>query len=143
MLHQLGRRRRDRKSQDGSVAGEQNNVRAECACLPRASGLTRRNVLVRAKSEEQTTVQRRQLVRAASEDHHARCPAPPTRPPSPPPPRPKNLLTRAKSEEQQSAARCHLLRTNSDGRRYKVSNLLRQEAVTAAAVQEAHRPALA
>ena len=128
MLHQLGRRRRDRKSQDLSVSGSEQNNRAECACLPRASGLTRRNLLVRAKSEEQTTVQRRQLVRAASEDHHARCPAPPTRPPSPLPTRPKNLLTRAKSEEQQGSTRCQLLRTNSDGRRYKVSNLLRQEA---------------
>lgn len=136
MLHQLGRRRRDRKSQD--LSGEQNNTRAECACLPRASGLTRRNVLVRAKSEEQTTVQRRQLVRAASEGHHARCPAPPTRLPSPPPTRPKNLLTRAKSEEQQGSTRCQLLRTNSDGRRYKVSNLLRQEAC-----QDGRQPASA
>lgn len=128
MLNQLGRRRRDRKSQELNGT-EQNNTRAECACLPRASGLTRRNVLVRAKSEEQTTVQRRrQLVRAASEDHHARCPAPATRPPSPPQPKPKNLLTRAKSEEQQGATRCQLLRTNSDGRRYKVSNLQRQAA---------------
>lgn len=127
MLNQLGRRRRDRKSQE--LNGEQNNTRAERACLPRGGGLTRRNVLVRAKSEEQTTVQRRrQLVRAASEDHHTRCPAPPTRPPSPPQPKPKNLLTRAKSEEQQGAARCQLLRANSDGRRYKVSNLQRQAA---------------
>ncbi|KAG7166918.1 C-Maf-inducing protein-like [Homarus americanus] len=134
-LLELGRRRRDRdRKQQDSPGEEKNNTRRDFMCLPRFDGkvLSKKNCLVKAKSEEQSTVRRNLLVRARSEDQSTitrnilvRANSEEQNSST------KNVLVRANSEEQTAVTRNLLVRANSEGKRYKISNLLceRQRAV--------------
>ncbi|KAK3854226.1 hypothetical protein Pcinc_039278 [Petrolisthes cinctipes] len=140
-IGQWKREKEPRRTQDSSSSSspeEKNNTRRDFKCFPKfdTKTLTKRNRLVKAKSEEQKTVERKRcLVRASSEDQHSTAAISysfvgKSRAESLSPP--KNcVLTRTKSEEHTAQTKIKLVRANSDGRRYKISNLLneRQRAV--------------
>lgn len=144
VLNQIGQWKREkepRRTQDSSSSSspeEKNNTRRDFKCFPKfdTKTLTKRNRLVKAKSEEQKTVERKRcLVRASSEDQHSTAAISfssisNSRAESLSPPK-NSVLTRTKSEEHTAQTKIKLVRANSDGRRYKISNLLseRQRAV--------------
>lgn len=70
VINQLGRKKKERDQKQDSPVSEKNNCRRDFMCLPRFDGrsLTKRNPLVKAKSEEQGSAKRGLLVRACSVD---------------------------------------------------------------------------
>ncbi|XP_064100688.1 RNA-binding protein Raly-like [Macrobrachium nipponense] len=98
-------------------------------CLPKFDGrvLSKRNQLVRAKSEEQNTVKRNPLVRAVSEDHTRHFLVRSwNREQSSTTTLVKNVLVRTCSDERGVVKKNALVRANSEGRTDKINNILNE-----------------